>query len=225
MLEEHKNLLEGRDVLYLAYITLLNLNERYIEALACLENHIFHPWEGGEGKVSGEYKTALFALSEQEMKKGSFEKAIEFCEKTLVYPDNLCEGKLENVPDNKAYYYIGKCHKALGNTEKSKEYFALAAVGSSEPSPVRYYNDQPSDYIYYQGLAYAELGDAEKAENSFNQLVLFGEKHINDKIEYDFFAVSMPELEVYQDDIQKRSDDYCKYLTYLGKKGLEEIGR
>lgn len=62
-------------------------------------------------------------------------------------------------------------------------------------------------------------------ENSFNQLVLFGEKHINDKIEYDFFAVSMPELEVYQDDIQKRSDDYCKYLTYLGKKGLEEIGR
>lgn len=225
VLEEHKNLLEGRDVLYLAYITLLNLNGRYIEALACLENHIFHPWEGGEGKVSGEYKMALFALSEQEMKKESFEKAIEFCEKTLVYPDNLGEGKLENVPDNKAYYYIGKCHKALGNTEKSKEYFALAAVGSSEPSPVRYYNDQPSDYIYYQGLAYAELGDAKKAENSFNQLVLFGEKHINDKIEYDFFAVSMPELEVYQDDIQKRSDDYCKYLTYLGKKGLEEIGR
>ena len=109
--------------------------------------------------------------------------------------------------------------------EKSKEYFALAAVGSSEPSPVRYYNDQPSDYIYYQGLAYAELGDAEKAENSFNHLVLNGEKHKNDKIEYDFFAVSMPELEVYQDDIQKRSDDYCKYLTYLGKKGLEEIGR
>ena len=58
---------------------------------------------------------------------------------------------------------------------------------------------------------------------SFNQLISFGEEHINDKIEYDFFAVSMPELEVYQDDIQKRNDDYCRYLTYLGKKGLDEI--
>ena len=40
---------------------------------------------------------------------------------------------------------------------------------------------------------------------------------------YDFFAVSMPELEVYQDDIQKRSDDYCRRLMELGRRGLEEI--
>ena len=40
---------------------------------------------------------------------------------------------------------------------------------------------------------------------------------------YDFFAVSMPELEVYQDDIQKRSDDYCRRLMQLGHKGLEAM--
>ena len=33
----------------------------------------------------------------------------------------------------------------------------------------------------------------------------------------------MPELEVYQDDIQKRSDDYCRRLTALGYQGLEKI--
>lgn len=222
-LEQNKKLLEERDVLYLAYITLLNLNGRYREALVCLTNHTFHPWEGGEGKVSGEYKTALFALAEKEMTDANYEKAIELCKKTLTYPDNLGEGKLENVPDNKAFYLIGKCFGALGNTADSKKYFELAATGSSIPAPVRYYNDQPSDYIYYQGLALYALGDIENAENSFYQLIAFGEKHIADKIEYDFFAVSMPELEVYQDDIQKRNDDYCRYLIYLGKKGLEEI--
>ena len=41
---------------------------------------------------------------------------------------------------------------------------------------------------------------------------------------YDFFAVSMPELEVYQDDIQKRSDDYCRRMAALGRRGLEQLG-
>lgn len=223
VLEKHKELLDGRDVLYLAYVALLNLNGRYEEALTCLENHTFHPWEGGEGKVSGEYKTALFALAEKEMAKGNYEKAIELCERTLAYPDNLGEGKLENVPDNKAHYLIGKCFKALGRDEKAKEHFILTAAGSSAPAAVRYYNDQPSDYIYYQGLAFAEFGRKADAENSFNQLVDFGNAHIKDKVEYDFFAVSMPALEVYQDDIQKRSDDYCRHLIYLGNKGLEKI--
>lgn len=225
VLEQNKKLLEERDVLYLSYITLLNLNGRYREALVCLTNHTFHPWEGGEGKVSGEYKTALFAHAEKEMTDGNYEKAIELCKKTLSYPDNLGEGKLENVPDNKAYYLMGKCFEALGNTAESKKYFELAATGSNIPTPVRYYNDQPSDYIYYLGLALYALGDIENAENSFYQLIAFGEKHIADKIEYDFFAVSMPELEVYQDDIQKRNDDYCRYLIYHGKKGLEEINQ
>lgn len=223
VLEENKELLAGRDVLYLAYITLLNLNGKYDEALSCLEKHTFHPWEGGEGKVSGEYKTALFALAEKEMADGNYERAIVLCERTLTYPENLGEGKLENVPDNKAYYMLGKCFEALGNTEKAKNYFALASVGSSVPAPVRYYNDQPSDYIYYQGLAFYALGDIASAEKSFRQLVTFGEKHISDKIEYDFFAVSMPELEVYQEDIQKRNREYCQYLTTLGNKGLKEI--
>ena len=111
----------------------------------------------------------------------------------------------------------------LGDEAKAKEYFTLATQGSQVPEPVRYYNDQPSDYIYWQGLAFHALGDDEKARKSFHQLIIFGERHIFDQVGYDFFAVSMPELEVYQDDIQKRSDDYCRRLMALGHKGLAEI--
>ena len=114
--------------------------------------------------------------------------------------------------------------KLLGNQSKSAECFTRASEGSQVPEPVRYYNDQPSDYIYYQGLAFHELGNDESAKKSFHQLIIFGERHLFDKVDYDFFAVSMPELEVYQDDIQKRSDDYCRRLIALGRRGLQETG-
>ena len=118
---------------------------------------------------------------------------------------------------------MGKCYKELGEKDKAYKYFDLATIGSTEPEPVRYYNDQPSDYIYYIGLAYLEQCEKAKAIKAFDNLVDFGNEHINDKVDYDFFAVSLPELEVYQDDIQKRNENYCKMLINFGKKGLSFI--
>ncbi len=202
---------------------LLNQDGQYEKALDLLTHYTFHVWEGGEGKVADEYKTALFALAEKALAEGRPEEALAFAERTLTYPINLGEGKLDNVPDNRAHYVMGCAFRMMKEEARAREYFVMAASGSQVPEPVRYYNDQPSDYIYYQGLAFAALGDLEKAKKSFHQLIIFGERHLFDKVGYDFFAVSMPELEVYQDDIQKRSDDYCRRMMELGRRGLQEI--
>ena len=223
LLEAHRNLLPERYALMLAYVSLLNQDGQHEKALNLMTHYTFHVWEGGEGKVADEYKTALFALAEKALAENRAEEAIRYAERTLSYPVNLGEGKLDNVPDHRAWYVTGCAWRMLGNEEKAKECFEKATAGSQVPEPVRYYNDQPSDYIYYQGLAFAALGEMEKARKSFHQLIIFGEQHIFDRVGYDFFAVSMPELEVYQDDIQKRSDDYCRRMTELGKKGLREI--
>ena len=223
LLEARKEIIPDRYALMLAYVSLLNQDGQHEKALGLLTHYTFHVWEGGEGKVADEYKTALFALSEKALSDNKPEEAIAYAERTLAYPANLGEGKLENVPDNRAYYTMGCAYRMLKNEAKAKECFMKAALGSQVPQPVRYYNDQPSDYIYYQGLAYAALGETEKAKKSFHQLIIFGERHLFDRVGYDFFAVSMPELEVYQDDIQKRSDDYCRRMTALGHQGLREI--
>ena len=223
ILEAHKDILPDRYALMLAYVSLLNACARYEEALEQLTGYTFHVWEGGEGKVADEYKTALFALCEKALSENRPADALRYAERTLSYPVNLGEGKLDNVPDNRAYYLMGLACRMMGDDEKSRNCLKMAAAGSQVPEPVRYYNDQPSDYIYYQGLAFHALGNDEMARKSFHQLISFGERHIFDKVGYDFFAVSMPELEVYQDDIQKRSDDYCRRLTALGRKGLAEI--
>ena len=134
----------------------------------------------------------------------------------------LGEGKLPNVPDNQAHYYMGIASRMLGDENRAAEYFVLAASGPQEPERVLYYNDQPSDFIFYQGLANEELGRSGAAKKAYHQLTIFGEKHLFDEVSYDFFAVSLPEIEVYQDDITLRNIQYCNYLRALGAIGLGE---
>ena len=233
ILEAHREIIPDRYALMLAYVSLLNAAGQHEKALELMTGYRFRVWEGGEGKVADEYKTALFALAEKALRENRPEEAYALAERTISYPENLGEGKLDNVPDNRAYYLMGCACRVLAGTveepereameEKAVRCFTLATSGSQTPEPVRYYNDQPSDYIYYQGLAFHALGDDENARKSFHQLIIFGERHLFDRVGYDFFAVSMPELEVYQDDIQKRNDAYCRRLIELGKRGLEQL--
>lgn len=223
VMEDHKDVIMQRDDLRLRYITLLNSVGRYEDALTILKETRFHPWEGGEGKVAAQYKFALRSLAVKKLTEGQAKEAIPLLQATLTYPDNLGEGKLPNVPDNETWYELGRAYNMLGDHEKAVDCWQKATTGSQVPEVVRYYNDQPSDYIFYQGLAFRALGKEKDAFRSFHQLVIYGERHLFDKVGYDFFAVSMPEIEVYEDDIQLRSDQYCNYLRALGHIGLGEI--
>lgn len=222
VLEAHGELTKARDDLYLRYIMLLNCAGKHEEALTGLKSHRFHPWEGGEGKVSGQYRYALIELAKKKLESKQAGEALQLLEQSLSYPDNLGEGKLPNVPDNQAYFYMGLACRMLKEEEKAVSYFKLAAAGPQEPENALYYNDQPSDFIFYQGLANQELGQDQAAKKSFHQLMIFGEKHLFDQVSYDFFAVSLPEIEVFQDDLKLRNVQYCNYLRALGALGLGE---
>ena len=222
LLEGRMEVTAGRDDLYLRYITLLNCEGRYQDAYNAIMSRTFHPWEGGEGKASAQYKFSLIHMAMEHLEKGEADAAIEKLRSTLVYPHNLGEGKLFNVPDNQAWYLMGKAYRMKGEEEKAMECFAEATTGDTEPGSVLYYNDQPSDFIYFQGLAHRELGNEHAAKKAFYKLIAYGEKHIFDEVGYDFFAVSLPEIEVYADDIALRSQQYCRYLRALGHKGVGE---
>ena len=222
LLESRMEVTAGRDDLFLRYITLLNCEGRYAEAYDAIMSRKFHPWEGGEGKASAQYKFALIHMAMEHLENNEADAAIEKLEKTLVYPHNLGEGKLFNVPDNQAWYLMGKAYRMKGDEETALKWFATATTGETEPGSVLYYNDQPSDFIYFQGLAHRELGNEHAAKKAFYKLIAYGEKHIFDEVGYDFFAVSLPEIEVYADDIALRSQQYCRYLRALGHKGVGE---
>ncbi len=222
-MESAPGLVWERDDLYLRYITLLNCSGRYGEALEALRKRRFHPWEGGEGKVSAQYRYALIQTAVLRMREGKAQEAFSGLESALTYPENLGEGKLPNVPDNQIHYLLGKACLMLGRTEQAETCFKRAAQGPQEPSAVLYYNDQPSDFIFYQGLACRELGWEERAKKAFHQLQIFGERHLFDEVGYDYFAVSLPEIDVFQEDIGLRNELYCNYLRALGALGLGEM--
>ncbi len=221
LLKAKLELVKERDVLLLEYVTLLNLMGEYDDALTLLKAHTYHPWEGGEGKVSSQYRYALLKKAETKMCSGEYDEAIEFLKKTLTFPENLGEGKLPNTPDNIAHYYLGLCFKALSEVQKANEYFMLATMGPTDPCIALYYHDQPSDIMLYQGLAHAELGNETDAKRVFYKMKSFGERHIFDSFEHDYFAVSLPELDIFPEDMQLKNELYCEYLISLSMIGLK----
>src|SRR5690606_36537895 len=62
-LQEHLPLVLQRDDLTVEYVTLLNLTGGHDAALDILTTRTFHPWEGGEGKVSAQYVCSLVELA------------------------------------------------------------------------------------------------------------------------------------------------------------------
>ena len=218
--ERHADLYQKRDDLYTEYVTLLNLLGRCEEAYRKIESHRFHPWEGGEGKITGQYATALTEMARAELKSGKAAEAKALLEKALVFPENLGEGKLEGQKDNNIYYYLGLAEELLGNKAAAEEAFLRASVGTEEPAGGMYYNDQPADMILYQGLANLKLGRDTEAGSRFHKLVDYGERHIFDTVRIDYFAVSLPDLQLFDDNLTLRNKAHCHYLIGLGSFGL-----
>jgi tetratricopeptide (TPR) repeat protein len=141
-------------------------------------------------------------------------------EQAKVYPENLGEGKLIGKQENDLNYWMGVALEKAGKTEEATRCWEMASNGVSEPAAAVFYNDPQPDTIFYQGLALLKLGRKNEAEIRFNKLVGFGLKHIDDHIKIDYFAVSLPDLLIWDADLDARNRIHCKYLAGLGCLGL-----
>ena len=226
-LQKYPQLIQQRDDLVLEEITLLNQLGRYKEAMEKLDAHQFHPWEGGEGKVSSQYQICRVELAKQELAKqdkqerqDNINKAIRLLEECLEYPPHLGEGKLYGAQENDFYYLLGVAYDALGQTEKAVACWQEATKGPQEPAAAMYYNDAKPDKIFYQGLALRKLGREDEAHGRFYKLINYGKQHIYDKVVMDYFAVSLPDLLIWEDSLDIKNLIHCKYMLALGYYGM-----
>ncbi|WP_127591157.1 DUF5107 domain-containing protein [Paenibacillus lautus] len=219
-MEEHMELVEQRDDLYLEYLTLHNTLNRYEEALALILKRNFHPWEGGEGKVPAQYVLARVELAKQLLQDRRYEDAIEQLLAAKQYPLNINEGKLTGAQENNIDYYLGCAYEGLSLSEEAEACFLKASEGLDEPTSAMYYNDQPPHMIFYQGAALRRLGQENEARSRFNKLIDYGEKHIFEPQSIDYFAVSLPDFLVFDEDLDRRNEIHCRYMMGLGHLGL-----
>ena len=226
--EQHAELIERRDDLVLEKATLLNMLGRYEEAKEIIDNRIFHPWEGGEGKVSGQYQMCrleiakkLLSMNNGKLKmdndpaadnsqlsivNSQLQEAKKLLEECLVFPHHLGEGKLYGSQDNDFLYFLGR--------------YEEGTVGPTEPAAAMYYNDAKPDKIFYAALCYRKLGQEDKARSLFNKLINYGKQHIFEKQTMDFFAVSLPDLLIWEDSLDLKNEIHCKYMLALGYYGM-----
>lgn len=217
--EKYIDLVESRDDLYTEYVTLLNLNGQHEKALDGLISHSFHPWEGGEGKAPAQYIASLCSLAKEAIRNGEFEKAVSLLARTFSYPHNLGEGKLYGAQENLQNYLLGLAYEKLNQAEKAAAYFVKASSGLSEPQSAMYYNDQPPETIFCQGLAMLKLGKKAEADMRFDKLISYADEHINDSMKIDYFAVSLPDFLVFDEDLNKKNRVHCLFMKALGLLG------
>jgi tetratricopeptide (TPR) repeat protein len=221
-LETYPALLDERDDLCIERITLYNQLGEYETARQLIASRRFHPWEGGEGKVTGQYVLCRVELAKQAIAEHRYETALQLLNETDAYPHNLGEGKLINAEENDVHYYKGIAYRGLGDSEKATAYLRRATCGSSEPQQAFFYNDAQPDKIFYQGLAWRALDEEDKARSCFNKLIACGEKHLFDTCKIDYFAVSLPDLAIWDDDLNVRNRVHCYYVMGLGYLGLND---
>ncbi|SEW51548.1 DUF5107 domain-containing protein [Chitinophaga arvensicola] len=222
LLTTHKDLVHQRDDLFLEFITLHHLSGHHELAMELLLGHHFHPWEGGEGKVSTQYIQLKIGLAKKQIAESQYHKALCLLEEAKVYPPNIGEGKLYGARENDIDYLIGYTYYKLQDIPAAASAWEQAATGSAEPSQAIFYNDQQPDKIFYQGLALQQLGRNEEAVNIFQNLIAYGQTHLSDTVKMDYFAVSFPELEIFDLDLQLLHELNCHYLMGLGWLGLEQ---
>jgi hypothetical protein len=76
--------------------------------------------------------------------------------------------------------------------------------------------------IFYQGKACEKLGRQAEARAIFAKLVDYGRTHPDDEVAIDYFAVSLPDFLVFEEDLRIRNQIHCEYMMAPGYLGLGE---
>jgi len=211
-IEKWHHLVEQRDDLTIEQAALYNETGQPRKALQIILSRRFHPWEGGEGLVSGQYVWAHVLLGLKCLDSGKAQEALDHFEAAQRYPENLGEGKHLLTPENHLHYFAALAHEALSEPEEAKRSFEKAAQGGVNHSPM----------VYYQALALRKLGDEKAARETLLKLLDDASRQESAEVKIDYFATSLPNFLLFEDDLQKRNRTEGLFLAGLAHAGLGE---
>jgi tetratricopeptide (TPR) repeat protein len=222
-LEPRQSVVFKRDDLTAELLSLWHGRGQLTQAAEVLRTREFHPWEGGEGKVTGQYLLNQMHRALAAMQAGEPGQAADLLRQALHYPHNLGEGRLPGQTDNDIWYLLGVCAQQQDDGAEARRCFTLATLGDSTLDAGRYYNDQPVDYLFWQGMALRKLDDETRARAHFQRFHAWVAAQNDAVPETDFFAVSLPDLVALDDNPRSRHQQHCLFIAALGHFGNRDI--
>jgi tetratricopeptide (TPR) repeat protein len=210
-LEKRRDLVDQRDDLTIELITLYNFIGQSAGALTILLARRFHPWEGGEGLVSGQYVAAHILLGVDALGRGNAADALCHFESARHYPHNLGEGKHLLTDETHLDYFSGLALSLDRRVDEAKGLWRRAANSRNDTGM----------FAYYRALALRSLGDHAAAVAVLRHLHDFAEAQMNAEVKIDYFATSLPNFLLFEDDPRKRNRIECLFLRGLANLGLD----
>ena len=179
LLEQHEPVVVQKDEGLAALIGLKTFAGKPDEAIALLEGRTFSLWEGGTRFNTGEaWADANLVRGLQRFNAKQFSDALADFESALKPPANLRAEQPGGSHQAELAYWIGCANEALGNQELAQQSW-LAATVTNAPENRRGNLLVAHAARYFQALAFQKLGQSEKAEPIFHELVDAGTAALN----------------------------------------------
>jgi tetratricopeptide (TPR) repeat protein len=177
----------------------------------------FHPWEGGEGLVSGQWVAANVGIARRVLADGRAEDAIAALHAAMDYPANLGEGKHLLTPEHEIHLLLGLAHRAAGSQDAARGWFERAAADDDASTA------SAAEAVYWRALALRELGDETAATTLLGRLLRAARQRARETVRIDYFATSLPALLLFDEDLDLRNRVECRYLEGLALAGLGRV--
>ena len=217
-LEAHIDLVMQRDDSTVTLAGLYNLTGNAEKALKIVTSRRFHPWEGGEGSVLRQFTTAHLSLGRKLLATGEAAAALRHFTGAMDTPESL--GEAYHLLQAKAdvNYWIGRALTDLKQIEEAREYFTQSAQEAGDFSEMAVTAHSPLSY--FRGLSLRALGREEDANALFSDLKIFADARLIEDTKIDYFATSLPNLLVFEEDLQTRRDAENQLLMAFALHGL-----
>jgi tetratricopeptide (TPR) repeat protein len=212
-----RRLVDARDDLSLELVTLLNRLGRHEDALAILSRRHFHPWEGGEGRVTGQWIVTNRELGRRALAAARPIEAMGWFEAAQSYPDNLGEGKHPLTAENELQHLMARAAQTAGDVAAAEAWHRRAAVRQGDSSAAL------DEADHWRALALRDLGRTDAASAIHRELLRVGRRRSREGDRVDYFATSLPDFAVFQRPEPGRGRVAGTYLVGLAQLGLGDM--
>jgi tetratricopeptide (TPR) repeat protein len=201
-----------RDDLMMGLMMLYNCTGQPEKALEIAFQHTFHPWEGGEGMVAGQFTNACWLLGRRKLEAGDANSALaDFTTGGNLHP-NL--GEQPSTADiAQLQYYSALAYLQLEKPEQA----------DSLLTQVLSYKDQSLSLAeYYQGLALLKLGRVEEGQAKLSNLLKQALEFAETGLQPNYFFYGNPNP-TFVDDPKQAQRIQFTLLAGLAHLGLGDL--